>query len=365
MFVGPGAGGFHPRMFEPGQSRARCIAIATRAARIWIRRLLGCVVSAGVLLAAEPGPSPLVGVGATRDEVIDAYGWPTGQSKAGTREILTYPQGLVTLESGRVESVAFTMKPPWPAPRPRPGASPAPVPRNPEPVPVVTEHRLPEPAAVAPPPAAAAANAPEEPPKSTASAQSVELTSSLFTVKHAIVAALALGVAISVILLWLVWRNWASAARAAQQLEIRDRISDAASGLPSQISLATWPREKLAALVAAYVEVEGYHPELQPAGGDKDILIRRAAGARPQVVILCAEGEGGVVSVKRVREFFGTMSAAGAETGWFVAPAGFAAEARAFAEQHNLRLIDGAGLAAQLRDLPPLLLAKVMAQARG
>ena len=327
------------------------------------RHLLGCFGFAGALLAATPGPRLLVEPGATKEAVIDAYGWPSGQSKSGSREVLSYPQGLVTLENGRVESVAFTMKSPWPPPRPRPGGSTVPVTKKPEPAPDAGVSRLPESAAVTPPPPAP--TAPVAPVQSTTSAQSVELSSSLFTAKHAIGAALVLGVAISGILFWLVWRNWTSAARGTPQADIHSRISDAASGLPSPASLATWSRERLVALVAAYVEAEGYHPELQPTGGDKDIVLRRAAGVRPQVVILCAAGEGGVVSAKRVREFFGTLSAEGAETGWYVAPAGFATEARTFAEQHNLRLIDGVGLAAQLRDLPPLLLTNVMARASG
>ena len=74
-----------------------------------------------VLHAADLRPT--VGPGATKDDVIDAYGWPNGQSQSGTKEILTYPQGLVTLENGRVEKVDFLTNVPWPAPRPRPGAA--------------------------------------------------------------------------------------------------------------------------------------------------------------------------------------------------------------------------------------------------
>ena len=54
--------------------------------------------------------------GATKDEAIEAYGWPTGQSQSGTKEILSYPQGRITLENGRVEKVDFSTSMPWPAP---------------------------------------------------------------------------------------------------------------------------------------------------------------------------------------------------------------------------------------------------------
>ena len=67
---------------------------------------------------------PVVGPGATKDEVINAYGWPNGQSQLGTKEILNYTQGSVTLENGRVERVDFSPTIPWQAPRPRPGSAP-------------------------------------------------------------------------------------------------------------------------------------------------------------------------------------------------------------------------------------------------
>lgn len=81
---------------------------------------IGWLLAWGNLDAADP--RPVVGPGATKEEVLDAYGWPTGQSQAGAKEILTYPQGRVVLENGRVEAVDFSLKTPWPPPRPRPGA---------------------------------------------------------------------------------------------------------------------------------------------------------------------------------------------------------------------------------------------------
>lgn len=74
-----------------------------------------------VLAAAWAADSrPVVGPGGTKEEVLEAYGWPTGLSQAGAKEILIYPQGRVVLDKGRVEVVDFTLKTPWPAPRPRP-----------------------------------------------------------------------------------------------------------------------------------------------------------------------------------------------------------------------------------------------------
>jgi len=88
------------------------------AARRWLLSL----GLAAVLCGAED-MRPVVGPGATKDEVIKAYGWPTGQSQLGTKEILNYPQGSVTLADGRVERVNFSPNVAWPAPKPRPAAA--------------------------------------------------------------------------------------------------------------------------------------------------------------------------------------------------------------------------------------------------
>jgi restriction system protein len=66
------------------------------------------------------------------------------------------------------------------------------------------------------------------------------------------------------------------------------------------------------------------------------------------------------VPAKRVRELFGTMTAEGVDVGWWVAPAGFSSEARAFANEHQLLLFDADRLLAQIGSLPPLLVTKVL-----
>lgn len=96
--------------------RNRCIAGAPQWV-VW----LAMMWVAGAVWAADP--RPVVGPGATKEEVLDEYGWPTGQSQAGAKEILIYPQGRVLLDNGRVERVDFSLKTPWPAPRPRPGTA--------------------------------------------------------------------------------------------------------------------------------------------------------------------------------------------------------------------------------------------------
>ncbi len=116
------------------------VRVPKSASSLSLRRLrigLTALVVAGALHAAET--RPVVGVGATRDAVLDAYGWPSGQSQAGEREIFTYPQGQVVLKNGVVERMEFSTHVEWPKPKPRPGAlttlkdKPAPV------VPVVVD----------------------------------------------------------------------------------------------------------------------------------------------------------------------------------------------------------------------------------
>lgn len=87
--------------------------------------LIFAVVFSTARSATEAASRPVVGPGATREEVLNAYGWPSGRSQSGTKDILTYPQGHITLEEGRVERVDFSPKATWPAPKPRP-APPSP-----------------------------------------------------------------------------------------------------------------------------------------------------------------------------------------------------------------------------------------------
>ena len=77
-------------------------------------------VAGGFSWSEAADARPVVGPGATRDEAIKAYGWPTGQTQTGSREILSYPQGRIFLEKGKLDRVDFSPTMAWPAPRPRP-----------------------------------------------------------------------------------------------------------------------------------------------------------------------------------------------------------------------------------------------------
>lgn len=110
------------------------LAVFSPASRVLGLAVLLALAASGGLRGADT--RPIVGPGATKEEVINAYGWPKGQSQLGTKEILNYPQGSVTLSNGRVERVDFSTTMPWPAPRPRPGTETRPAaPAAPKPTP--------------------------------------------------------------------------------------------------------------------------------------------------------------------------------------------------------------------------------------
>ncbi len=446
--------------------------------------MLWCCAVAGAQPAASD-PRPMLGPGATKEEVIELYGWPTGQSKAGNKEILNYPQGLVILENGRVDRVNFSPNIPWGPPRPRPGTV-APAPKKTEQVAdfwltnfaaatqaaaarggrvlvlfngsdwspagrrfadevalhpefqtafaadfvflrldyatrvqlpaelreqnaklrerygvtvyptllvlradgevlgtvdlqkeqpgdsyrarviaAVAELRdllkpLPPPAPVTATavPAAAAPAAEAGKPPAGANPADPAVMASLYSARWLVVGGVVAGLTVSGLLFWLVWRHRAPPP-ATPRAAISARISDAASGVPTEEDLKLWPREKLARLIAAMAETDGYQGLLRQ-GGDIDLALKRAGENRVRVLVACAEAKRGPVGAKLVRELFASLTAEGVSAGWFVAPGGFAPDARAYANEHGLLPIDGPKLQAMLRDLPPLLVTKVM-----
>lgn len=441
-----------------------------------------CLGAAVCGVAADP--RPMVGPGASKDDVIDAYGWPSGQSQTGTKEMLSYPQGVVLLEKGRVEKVDFAMNVAWAPPRPRPGPSPAvptkianeqidfwltnfdaaareaarrnarilalftgsdwsaacrqfnedvafhpefvnaftgdfvflqvDFPKRPGQPAELREHnaKLRERYAVttyptllvisadgavlatvdlekkqpgnsyrerilaavretrdaisgrpsaaevkvaaAPAPASAATTLPP-------GTQGVQFAAAARSVRSMVAYSVLIGLAIAGGLIWLVWRK--RPAVPGRALPERETNSTTTNGLPTRTQIAAWTNQKVRAVTAALAESEGYVVAEDPHGAGKDLVLKQPGETQPRVVVCCAAGMAGPVAAKRVREFLGTLLAEGVPTGWFVAAGGFAAEARVFAEEHGLVLIDGEQLLAQLRDLPPMVLPKVLARA--
>lgn len=445
--------------------------------------VLLCAAFMGATRGAAADARPIVGPGATKDAVIDAYGWPTGQSQLGTREILSYPQGQVFLENGKVERVDFSTNVPWPAPRPRPGApSPTSVKKVEAPtdfwvtdfVAAQTEAtrrrarilalfigsdwsppskqfqdevafhpdfvnafagdfvflrldyptRAPQPAelreqntrlrttygvttypallvlspagtlvgtvdltkpqagdsyrartiaavrevrdlliAQPPPPdptpagGAAPANVADKP--AVPDGRVGSLVTSAFSL---VMLAFAGGFLLIAAGWWFLWRKPRTSVD-ERMLSATERISDAASGLPSALEIAEWTKEQLRAVVEGLAIREGYEVSARAGGGDGDLALTRPGESQPHVIVNCHPASAGEVSVKRVRELFGAITVEGVKSGWFVAPRGFSAEARAYADEHQILLIDAAHLLAQMRAVPAFQLRAILARA--
>jgi len=331
---------------------------------VWLAGLM-FALPAGPLCGEAQADRPLVGLGATKEEVIDVHGWPSGQSSAGAREVLTYPQGQVTLENGRVEKIDFSTDKPWPAPRPRPNPptpaalttgqpppdshpiTPADTSGGPAPNPVPLQ------AVESPPPArqpVAPAPTPPDP----------LLERWWRSSRQIVLAGLGTGVLIAAFFYTLVWKRRRRPTMAASPAAIAMRISDAAGGLPSANDMAGWPKDRLQDVVAGLAECDGYAVEFRPEGSDADLAITRPGAPASRVLVCCAPGAAGVVAAKPLKELLATLKAEGAGLGWYVAPGGFSDAARAYAVEHRLRLFDAEALTAELRNVPPLELPRVL-----
>lgn len=440
-------------------------------------------VTAALLLVGANAADlrPTVGPGATKEEAINAYGWPTGQSQAGTKEILSYPQGKITLENGRVERVDFSTTLPWPAPRARPAAATSSTAKAKPDAPLdfwltnfaeaaadakrrrvrilalftgsdwspasrqfqdevefqtdfvntVTGDfallRLDFPTRTAQPPelrqqngelrarygvttypsllvldaegklvaqvdlgkirdgepyraqvmaalrdvknllgsaprapspdltpAAAPARDPTAPP-----GRLDEIKQSLTNAGSLLTLGIIGGLVLAGIMLWLLWRN-RPARPSGPRAPMASRIGDAASGLPSGAELRQWPVEKVRTLAAALAEAENYVVAVRAGGSDPDLALVRRGESQPRVLVACAAG--GPIGPKRMRELVGALAVENVAMGWFVSPGGFSAEARSYAKQNNIQMIDVDALLSLLRDLPPLALPKVIAR---
>jgi hypothetical protein len=194
----------------------------------------------------------------------------------------------------------------------------------------------------------------------------VEISAGLTSARWFVIGALCVGTLISAAMLFVLWMVLRKANRPAvfaQRSSMASRIDHAASGLPSHAEILSWPKETLCNVVGRLAELEGFEAEIAMKG-DKDIILRRPAVSTPEAIVCCVTGNAGIISTRRVRELVGTMAADDMAAGWFVAPTGFSLEARTYAEEQKVRLIDGARLLTLLSDLPSFALPKVLVAAR-
>lgn len=166
------------------------------------------------------------------------------------------------------------------------------------------------------------------------------------------------GLLASGLMAWMLWRTRVPPPPVRIQNHAR-RIAEASSGLPTVQEVMAWNKEQLCFGAVLLGEAEGYEAELTRGSPDKDVLFSRHGDVRPGVVVCCAPGRSGTVTAKNVRSLVGTVAAEQAQTGWYLAPAGFSEDARDFAARNNILLMDAEGLIVRMRDMPPILLPKL------
>ncbi|MEO5959025.1 MAG: restriction endonuclease [Opitutaceae bacterium] len=294
---------------------------------------------------------PIIGPAATKAEVIKAYGMLRGISQVGTREILTYPQGQISLVNGRVEKVDFPTKNPvgatLPSPAPAPGAS-------------SVARSLPNPNSS---PIENASSYPKEKAEreATGKAATTVANGSAAWVFWVVLKALGVGLVISGVMWWWLWRP-RKGGETGVRPNMKERIAFAASGMPTPVEIAGWPKRILCAVVAGLAEADGYLVSERAGGRDGDMALRRETDGRPAVIVNCLPGVDGVASMKHVRELHAIVLGDRIERAWLVAPMGFSHEARDYARERQLVLIDSEQLLAQMREVPPILWKEIAAR---
>ena len=132
-------------------------------------------------------------------------------------------------------------------------------------------------------------------------------------------------------------------------------------GTPT-LNTSTWSVDLLRALewhrveilCVAYFEALGFKATATPFGADGGVDIHLYAKGSSQCAILvqCKAWIARDVGVKTVRELFGVMAAENVSEGVLVTTGSFTQDARAFASETKVHLIDGPDLLKKLQSLP-------------
>jgi len=136
-----------------------------------------------------------------------------------------------------------------------------------------------------------------------------------------------------------------SAWRRHRRKELADSV--AAANAPDILGEISWREFEI--LVGEGFRRKGYQvEELGGGGADGGVdLVLRKAGEKH--LVQCKQWRAYKVGVQVVRELYGVMAAEGAAGGFVVTSGRFTAEARAFAEGRNVRLMDGDSLFTLIR----------------
>lgn len=133
----------------------------------------------------------------------------------------------------------------------------------------------------------------------------------------------------------------------------RRQLVDAVTRSPAVETVSAMDWHEFEMLVAEAFRQEGYAvKETGGAGPDGGVDLELRKGTELHLV-QCKQWRAFKVNVKTVREFYGVMAARGAAGGFVVTSGTFTADAKAFAQGRNVRLVDGA------------ILLRMITQARG
>jgi restriction system protein len=109
-------------------------------------------------------------------------------------------------------------------------------------------------------------------------------------------------------------------------------------------------------LCLAFYRAKGIHAESTPLGPDGGVDVRlyqdEAAPDRCTAIVQCKAWGDRQVGVKPVRELRGVMAHEQLEKAFFMAPGGYTDEAKAFARENRITLLDGNLFLAMLKRLP-------------
>jgi restriction system protein len=138
-----------------------------------------------------------------------------------------------------------------------------------------------------------------------------------------------------------------SAFRRRQRRQLLASASQAAAAIDGM----RWQEFEM--LVGEAYRRQGYQV-LESGGGAADggvdlVLSRPAHNGTEKTLVQCKQWRASKVGVDVVRQLYGVMSARGAAAGIVVTSGRFTAEAQAFAQGRNVRLVDGAALEELIR----------------
>lgn len=122
----------------------------------------------------------------------------------------------------------------------------------------------------------------------------------------------------------------------------RKGLLDAVTKSPAAETVSAMDWREFEMLVGEAFRLEGYAVKetgAASADGGVDLELRKGTELH---LVQCKHWKAFKVDVKTVREFYGVMAARGAAGGFVVTSGTFTADAKAFADGRNVRLVDGA-----------------------